>query len=412
MEMSRANISPLRFLIKSAGNWSDNPFNPFSYTATGRSLSAAYELAERVTRHYPKPEFNIKYTEIAGDEVEIHQETVRRTPFCSLVHFKKNSPAQQPQLLIVAPMSGHYATLLRGTVQGLLPFFDVYITEWVNAREIPLSAGKFDLDDFINECIASLETLGRNTHVMAVCQPAVPVLAAVSIMAAESNPATPRSMILIGGPIDARKSPTQVNNFASRRSMNWFESNVITRVPINYPGFMRPVYPGFIQLAGFMAMNMQRHIGEHMKLFSHLIVGDGESADAHRRFYNEYLAVMDLPAEFYLQTIETVFKDFALPQGTMVSRGRPVNPSAITDTALMVIEGELDDISGVGQTLAALSLCNNIPDAQKCYHLQAKVGHYGLFNGKRFREQIVPAIQHFTATADNVSHPITQHASL
>lgn len=399
IEMSRANLSPMRFLIKSASNWTGSPFNPFAYTKASRSFSATYELADRITRHYPKPAFGIESTVLHGQTEEVSEEIIWQKPFCNLLHFKKNGSENQPKLLIVAPMSGHHATLLRGTVIDTLPFFDVYITDWLSARDVPLSVGKFDLDDFINYTIDIMEFLGKDVNVMAVCQPAVPVLAAVAIMSSEHNPATPASMILIGGPIDTRESPTEVNNFAQRRSMNWFESNVITRVPANYPGFMRPVYPGFIQLAGFMAMNMQRHVGEHMKLFTHLVVGDGESAEAHRKFYNEYLAVMDLPAEFYLQTIQTVFKNHALPKGTMVSRGRPIALNSISKTALMVIEGELDDISGVGQTKASLHLCTQIPDAKKHYHLQEKVGHYGLFNGRRFREQIVPAILHFVENA-------------
>lgn len=400
LEMGRLHLSPMRFMIKSAGRLTGSPFNPLSYTTVGRSIAAMYELAERVTRHYPKPEFGIHHLRIENKQIPIIPEVVQTDPFCHLLHFKKEGlKHKQPQLLIVAPMSGHYATLLRRTVEDMLPHFDVYITDWINAREVPLSAGHFNLDSFIGYVTKYMEYLGRETHVMAVCQPAVPVLAAISLMSAEGNPATPQSMILIGGPIDSRKSPTDVNDFASRRSMNWFESHVITRVPINYPGFMRPVYPGFIQLAGFMAMNMQRHVGEHMKLFTHLVVGDGESADAHRKFYNEYLSVMDMPAEFYLQTIQTVFKDHSLPQGTMVSQGHRINPSLITRTALMVIEGELDDISGVGQTKAAFDLCNHLPEEKKHYHLQAGVGHYGLFNGRRFREHIVPAIVEFTAKA-------------
>lgn len=405
LEINRAHLSPMRFMIKSLSAWNGSQFNPFSQMPSVRSFAAAYELTDRITRHYPKPAFGIESVQINGKEKEVIEETIWQKPFCNLLHFRKPGVKAQPKLLIVAPMSGHHATLLRGTVQDTLPFFDVYITDWLNARDIALSEGKFDMDDFINYTIEMIEELGENVHVMAVCQPVVPVLAAVSIMSSEKNPAVPSSMVLIGGPIDARQNPTEVNNFALRRSMHWFESNVVTRIPINYQGFMRPVYPGFIQLAGFMAMNMQRHVGEHMKLFSHLVVGDGESAEAHRKFYNEYLAVMDLPAEFYLQTIETVFKSHALPQGTMVSLGRPVNPSSITKTNLMVIEGELDDISGIGQTKAAIHLCSNIPAERKHYHLQEGVGHYGTFNGRRFREHIVPAISTFIK---NTSKPTSQ----
>ncbi len=412
IEMGRAQLSPMRMMLKSAGEWTDSPFNPFSHTAAARSFAATYELADRMTRHYPKPVFDIQTIMVEGKEVAVSEESLWSKPLCNLLHFRKEGVKPQPKLLIVAPMSGHYSTLLRGTVANTLPFFDVYITDWVNARDVPLSVGKFDLDDFINYTIDIMEYLGEGVNVMAVCQPAVPVLAATAIMSAIHHPATPASMILIGGPIDTRESPTEVNNFAARRSMNWFESNVITRVPMNYAGFMRPVYPGFIQLAGFMAMNMQRHVGEHMKLFTHLVVGDGESAEAHRKFYNEYLAVMDLPAEFYLQTIQTVFKSHALPRGMMYSEGRHIDLAAISNTALMVIEGELDDISGVGQTKAALHLCHNIPTEKKHYHLQEHVGHYGIFNGRRFREHIVPAIARFVTDTSSKAARKTRVAAL
>ena len=397
MELGKAQFAPIRTAIDAAHKWHNNPMNLLSYHPAWRSIRAGYELAERMTRPYPKPDFGIHHTKVEGKEYDVHQRTVITKPFCRLLHFEKMGYREKlPKLLIVAPMSGHHATLLRGTVEDTLPHFDVYITDWIDARDVPVSAGSFDLDDFINYTIRFMEHLRGQAHVMAVCQPAVPVLAAVSIMSAENNPNVPLSMTLIGGPIDTRQSPTEVNMFADKRSMNWFETHVITRISANYPGFMRPVYPGFIQLAGFMAMNMKRHVGEHVKLFQHLVVGDGESADAHRKFYNEYLAVMDLPAEFYLQTIKTVFKEYALPQGKMVSRGRVVDPSKITKTAIFALEGELDDISGVGQTKAAIKLCKNLPDSHKLYHLQESVGHFGLFNGRRFREFIVPMIVKFT----------------
>jgi poly(3-hydroxybutyrate) depolymerase len=297
----------------------------------------------------------------------------------------------------VAPLSGHYATLLRGTVEALLPHFEIYITDWADGREVPTQLGGFDLDDYIDYLIEFMEFLGPEIHTMAVCQPAVPLLAAVAIMADSTPAAAPASMTLIGGPVDTRKNPTEVNKLATKRSLEWFKSHVITRVPFNYPGFLRPVYPGFLQLSGFMTMNLDRHIGEHVKLFQHLVNGDGESAEAHKKFYNEYLSVLDLPAEFYLQTIEVVFQQHALPKGEWVSRGRHIDPSKITRTALLTLEGELDDISGVGQTQAAQTLCSGLKPTQKKHHLQPAVGHYGIFNGRKFRDLIVPIIKDFAA---------------
>lgn len=394
IELIRANIIPYRTFVKETRKWNLNPLNPISYLSLSRSVNAYLELSERITRLYPKPEFGIKEVRINNKNVKVTQNVILQKTFCDLVHFKKQGNFNQPKMIIVAPMSGHYSTLCRGTVQDALKEFDVYITDWKNVRDIPLSAGSFDMDDFIDYCIDFFIKL-PNSHVMAVCQPSVPVTAAVAIMSEEGSSALPKSMTLIGGPIDTRKSPTSVNSYADRREMNWFEKNVITRVPINYKGFMRTVYPGFIQLAGFMAMNIQRHVGEHMKLFSHLIKGDGESSDAHKKFYDEYLAVMDLPAEFYLQTIEIVFKEHSLPEGKLVSNGRDVNLANIKKTALFTIEGELDDITGKGQTEAAIKLCKNIPDKNKRHLFQNGVGHYGLFNGSKFRKLILPNIKDF-----------------
>jgi poly(3-hydroxybutyrate) depolymerase len=395
IEMVRAGFLPMRSLIQAGQNMSSNPMNVLSHSQIGRSVSATCELIERITRNYEKPRFGIHSTIMNGTTVLVEQETVLQKSFCDLVHFRKDIAEKQPVLLIVAPMSGHHATLLRSTVQDTLPFFDVYITDWVNARDIPLSLGSFDCDDFIDYVIDFTRHIGPGSSVMAVCQPTVPVLAAVSIMADAGDPATPINMILIGGPVDARISPTEVDSFAAHRQINWFEKHMITRVPLNYPGAMRAVYPGFIQLTGFMAMNLKRHIGEHLKLYQHLVQGDGESAEYHRRFYNEYLAVMDIPAEFYIQTVQWVFKDFALPSGTMISRNRPVNPNAIEKCGLLILEGELDDISGVGQTKAAIDLCTHIPKSKKHYHLQKGVGHYGIFSGSKFRQHIVPVIRDF-----------------
>lgn len=405
IEASRHTMQPFRYLVRTGKAITEHPMNPMIEFPMGRTLNASLEIMERLTRQYHKPEFGIHHITMGDKDVHIRQKTLMSKPFCRLLHFEKDFHRQkkkvkQPKLLIVAPLSGHFSTLLRGTVKDTLPHFDVYITDWINASEIPQSEGTFDLDDHINYCIEFMEHLGPDVHVMAVCQPTVPVLAAISIMAANHSKSQPKSMILIGGPIDARKNPTEVNKYADNRHMNWFETQVITRVPMNYPGAWRLVYPGFIQLAGFMSMNMQRHVGEHMKLFQHLVIGDGESAQAHRTFYNEYLSVMDIPAEFYLQTIETVFKEYSLPKGTMVSRGRAVHPADIKKTALLVIEGELDDISGIGQTKAAIDLCKNIPKSKKTYHLQKGVGHYGTFNGRRFREQIVPFMEKFIKKYD------------
>jgi poly(3-hydroxybutyrate) depolymerase len=395
VELMRANMVPLRSTLKIIKDVNAHPANPVSYMYLSRAINASLELTERITRQYNKPVFGINHVMIGNKRVEVKQKTIMKKTFCDLLHFEKEWHQKQPKMLIVAPLSGHHATLCRGTVEGLLPHFDVYITDWKNARDVPLKEGGFDLDDFIDYCIEFFTFLKENLHVLAVCQPAVPVTAAVAIMSNENKKYLPKSMTLIGGPIDTRRSPTQVNSYAEHRALYWFENNVITRVPINYAGYMRSVYPGFIQLSGFMAMNMQRHLGAHMKLFQHLVAGDGDGSHAHKKFYDEYLAVMDLPAEFYLQTIQTVFKDHALPKGELVSRERWVNLSDITDTALLAIEGELDDITGQGQTKASIDLCNNIPKTKKHYHFQKGVGHYGLFNGSKFRSMLVPVIKNF-----------------
>lgn len=375
-----------------------NPLSPLSYTEYGRQMAAASELVERVTKKYPKPEFGIKHVKVGDKTVDVKQEMVFEKPFCKLQHFARQDKRKDEKLLIVAPMSGHHATLLRGTVQALIPHHDVYITDWIDGREVPLSAGKFDLNEYIDYVIDMLEFLGPGTHTMAVCQPSVPLYAAVALMSEKNHPCTPKTMTLMGGPVDTRKAPTEVNRLAKERSIHWFESNVITRVPFNYPGFMRRVYPGFLQLTGFMTMNLDRHIDAHINLFKHLVEGDGESAAAHRKFYNEYLSVADLPAEFYLQTIVEVFKKHALPKGELIHHGELVKPEAITKTAILAIEGELDDISGVGQTKAALSISSGLSKSRKKYHLQKNVGHYGIFNGRRYREHVRPVITDWIKT--------------
>lgn len=397
-EMNHAALQPYRAYADTVRLFYRNPLNPFSRTPWGRSVAATAELFERATRRYGKPEFGITATEVDGKTVPVREHIAWARPFCDLLHFERGaSTAGQParKLLIVAPMSGHYATLLRGTVEAMLPHADVYITDWTDARMVPLAEGRFDLDDYIDYVIDMLHTLGPDTHVMAVCQPSVPVLAAVALMEARNDPLAPASMILMGGPIDTRNSPTAVNRLAMEKDLDWFRDNVIMQVPWPNPGFMREVYPGFLQLSGFMSMNLDRHVTAHKDFFHHLVQNDGDSAEKHRDFYDEYLAVMDLTAEFYLQTVETVFIEHALPKGEMMHRDEPVEPSAIRTVALMTIEGENDDISGLGQTEAAHRLCVNIPGDKRVHHMQPKVGHYGVFNGSRFRAEIVPKIVDF-----------------
>jgi poly(3-hydroxybutyrate) depolymerase len=356
-------------------------------------------LFERSTRRYHRPEWGIDSTTVGAEKIPVTIKSVWQRPFCRLLHFERafaRPPRRpQPKLLIVAPMSGHYPTLLRGTVETFLPNHDVYITEWLDARMVPHAEGRFDLDTYIDYIVSILHALDGDVHVIAVCQPSVPVMAAVALMEADNDPDVPRSMVLMGGPIDTRINPNEVNKLAERRGVNWFRNHVITKVPFPHPGVMRDVYPGFLQLHGFMSMNLDRHIEAHHNLFLHLVKGDGDSAQKHREFYDEYLAVMDLAAEFYLQTVDTVFIRHALPKGQMTHRGRPIDPAAIHRVALMTVEGENDDISSVGQTEAAHTLCVNIPDEHKVHYVQPAVGHYGVFNGSRFRAEIAPRIADF-----------------
>ena len=391
---------PMRLFVQAGQRLFSHPALPFSYTGMGRTAAAVCEMVERGTRRYGKPVFGFEFTTIDGDEIAVAEETVLEKPFCQLKHFRRSTKKKDPRLLIVAPLSGHHATLLRGTVEALLPAHDVYITDWISADDVPASMGSFDLDDYIDYVIEFLRHIGPGAHVMAVCQPSVPVLAAVSIMSAAKDPAVPASMTMMGGPIDTRENPTKVNDVATNRPFEWFERTVITSVPPGHRGAGRRVYPGFLQLSGFMSMNIDRHVGAQMHMFRHLIQGDGESAASHRRFYDEYLSVMDLPAEFYLQTIETVFQEHALPRGTMTSRNRKVEPAKITKTALLTIEGELDDISGLGQTRAAHDLCTGIPAARHRHYEAKGVGHYGIFNGRRWREDIMPRVRDFIRASD------------
>jgi poly(3-hydroxybutyrate) depolymerase len=403
-EMAFAALAPARAMSDASRFVFGNPFNPLSNTPLGKNIAASAELFERMTRRYGKPAFGFKETIVAGQICPIIEQVVWERPFCRLLRFERqNLPpaaASQSRLLLVAPMSGHYATLLRGTVEAFLPTHDVYITDWVDSRMVPMAIGMFDLDDYIDYLREMLAAIGSAVHTIGVCQPAVPLIAAVALMEAEGDPATPASMTLMGGPIDTRRSPTAVNLLAEERGVEWFRRNCLHNVPFPYPGFGRLVYPGFLQLSGFMAMNLDRHVNAHFDMFNHLVRGDGDSAEKQREFYDEYLAVMDLTAEYYMQTIETVFVRHALPKGEMKHRGQPIDLSAIRTCALMTVEGENDDISGVGQTQAAHDLCPNIPQDLKLHYLQKDVGHYGVFNGSRFRSQIAPRIAEFQAITD------------
>jgi len=397
-EMNHAAMVPLRAGADMMRQACNNPFNPLSSTAFGRSLDAGFEVFERLTRRYGKPEFGLSETVIGGSSVAVTQEIVWSRPFCNLIHFARAAETKDrpdPKVLLVAPMSGHYATLLRGTVEALLPSADIYITDWIDARMVPVTDGKFDLDDYISYVTEMLQHIGEGAHVVAVCQPSVPVLAAVSLMEAEQDRFAPASMTLMGGPIDTRINPTAVNGLAKAKPIEWFRDNVIMDVPWPQPAFGRSVYPGFLQLSGFMSMNLDKHMTAHKDFYLNLVKNDGDSAEKHRDFYDEYLAVMDLTAEFYLQTVETVFIEHALPKGTMMHRSRAVDPSAIRNVALFTVEGENDDISGVGQTKAAHDICRNIPKDKRAHYMQPDVGHYGVFNGSRFRKEIVPRMLAF-----------------
>jgi poly(3-hydroxybutyrate) depolymerase len=397
-ELNHAALQPYRAFADAVHLFYTHPLNPFARTTFGRSVAGAAELFERTTRRYGKPAFGLAETKVDFRPVPVQEKVVWSKPFCDLIHFERDLPAGRrpdPKMLIVAPMSGHYATLLRGTVEAFLPKAEVYITDWADARTVPLADGRFDLDDYIDYVIEMLHHLGPDTHVVAVCQPSVPVLAAVAVMEKRGDANAPSTMTLMGGPIDTRRNPTAVNVLAQEKGIDWFRDNVIMQVPWPHPGFGRDVYPGFLQLSGFMSMNLDRHIIAHKDFFLHLVKNDGEPAEKHREFYDEYLAVMDLTAEFYLQTVDTVFVRHAMPKGQMRHRGDPVDLSAIRNVALLTVEGENDDISGVGQTQAAHDLCVNIPETRRAHYLQPAVGHYGVFNGSRFRSEIAPRISDF-----------------
>ena len=398
-ELQRQLAEPVRLWANALGQAYTSPYNPLSDTWFGKSMAAGAEIVSRLTQNYGKPAFGLKTTNVDGVEVAVNEEILLRKPFCQLLHFHRDTAKRSPKVLLVAPMSGHYATLLRGTVEALLPDHDVHVTDWGDAREVPLSAGNFDLDDYIDYVMEFCRYLGPDVHIIAVCQPSVPVLAAAALMAQAKDPRQPKSLTLMGGPIDTRVSPTVPNDLAMRNSMMWFRQNVISTVPFGHPGAMRRVYPGFLQLTSFISMNFDRHVNSHMRQFEHLVRGDDDPAEGHRKFYDEYLAVMDLTAEFYLQTIQIVFKEHQLPRGVWVSRGRKSDPGAI-ETALMTVEGEFDDISGLGQTKAAHALTPNIPGARRTHWEQPRVGHYGIFNGGKWREQIMPRVRTFIREND------------
>ncbi|KAA5804085.1 polyhydroxyalkanoate depolymerase [Alkalicaulis satelles] len=409
LEMSRAAMLPWRAAANVTRRTLRNPLNPAGETLAGRAMAASADLFESLTRQYGKPAWALEPLEVNGQTIPVEIETVWKKPFCALTRFARDEAAlaaargikpaeiKDPKVLLVAPLSGHYATLLRGTVEAFIPDADVYITDWADARMVSLSEGRFDLDDYVAYVREMISAIGAGVHVVAVCQPGPPTLAACALMAEDDDPLRPASMTFMGSPIDARKSPTVPNKLAEERPYAWFRDNLIQTVPVLYPGALRRVYPGFLQLTGFINMNYERHVDAHYRFFQQLVDGDGDSADKHRAFYDEYLAVMDLTEEFYLQTIRDVFQEHKLARGTMTVKGRPVRPEAITDIALMTVEGENDDISGIGQTQAAHTLCANLPAALRLDHVQPEVGHYGVFNGRRFREQIAPKMKAFMA---------------
>ncbi len=401
-EMNRALLNPLIQWAEASSKLFSNPVSPLAHTPFAQRIAAGYELIYRLGKDYEKPEFEITSTLINGKTtVPIVEEVAEKRAFCRLLHFKKNltakefSALKQPTVLLVAPLSGHHSTLLRETVRELLPNHDVYITDWTDARMVPLSEGAFHLHDYIYYVQDFIRKLGPDLHVISVCQPTVPVLAAISLMATVDDPKLPKTMTMMGGPIDPRKSPTQVNDLANNKPYSWFENTVIYSVPPSYPGYGRKVYPGFLQHAGFVAMNPRRHAQSHWDFYMHLREGDSASAEEHRKFYDEYNAVLDMPAEYYLETIKTVFQDCSLPLGTWEVEGKLVRPQDIKTVALFTIEGELDDISGSGQTQAAQELCSQIPKSKKQHFTAPKCGHYGIFAGRRWREAICPKIGEF-----------------
>jgi poly(3-hydroxybutyrate) depolymerase len=407
-ETQRAMMSPFSEFASAAAKLYNHPLSPFAHTPMAQRVSAGLDLVHRLAKEYEKPEFGITSATVDGVEVAVQQQVAVSRPFCRLLRFKRftDDPRAlslmktQPTVLVVAPLSGHHATLLRDTVRSLLHHHKVYITDWTDARMVPLSDGAFHLDDYVGYVQDFIRHIGPSVHVISVCQPTVPVLAAVSLLASAGE-FTPRTMTMMGGPIDARKSPTAVNNLAMNKSFEWFDNNVIYRVPPNYPGSGRRVYPGFLQHTGFVAMNPDRHLSSHYDYFLDLVRGDEESAESHRQFYDEYNAVLDMPAEYYLDTIRTVFQDFALVNGTWEVHGRPVRPQDIRSTALLTVEGELDDISGAGQTRAAHGLCTGVDPAHQFHYDVEGAGHYGIFSGRRWRDMVYPRVRDFIGRYDD-----------
>lgn len=399
-ELQRAWLAGASAFAAASAEWLGNPANPLGYLGGGPMFAAALDVFAHAAAPRGKPEFGLHQTVIDGRQVSVVEEIVHRKPFGQLKRFVREGVENSPRLLIVAPMSGHFATLLRGTVERMLPGHDVYITDWRDARAVPVSDGRFDLDDYIDYVIEFLEVIGPGAHVLAVCQPSVPVYAAVTAMSAEDHPCLPRTLTMMGGPVDTRRAPTSVNQLAMERPFAWFEQNVIARVPRGYPGAGREVYPGFLQLSGFMAMNLGNHLMSHWEMFKHLVDGDGESADATKSFYDEYRSVCDMTAEFYLQTIDQVFQRHLLPKGEFMHRGKRIDPAAITKVGLLAIEGERDDISGIGQTKAALDIATKLPAKLKNYYVAEGVGHYGIFNGGKWRTKIAPVVEKWIAKHD------------
>jgi poly(3-hydroxybutyrate) depolymerase len=407
-ESAYRTAAPLRVAAELARDFWRSPFNPAAASGFGRTLSASADVTANLTRRYFKPAWDIDEVVVNGRSVAVRRETVWRSPWVKLRRFSRDpeglaeagASPDTPAVLVVAPLSGHHATLLRGTVRAFLADHDVYVTDWVNARDVPIFEGRFDLHDYIDTLIDVLGEIGRRAHVVAVCQPGPPALAAAAIMAENGDPLRPASLTLMGSPIDARLAPTVTNKLAEERPFTWFKSHMIYTVPPPYGGALRRVYPGFVQLYSFMSMNAEAHQNAHWRYFADLVKGDGDSADKHREFYDEYLSVLDLSEEFYLQTVDEVFQRHLLPKGEMVHRGRRIDPAAMTDIGLMTVEGERDDISGVGQTQAAHGLCVNTPDAWRELYVQPEVGHYGVFNGRRFVDEIYPRVRNFIARRD------------
>jgi poly(3-hydroxybutyrate) depolymerase len=396
-EMQRSLLAGASTLANIGAGWMNNPVNPFAYSQMGPIVASALDVFAHASAPRGKPEFGIETVIVEGRTVPVHEEIVLRKPFGQLKHFRKEGVEAGPRVLMIAPMSGHYATLLRGTVERMLPGHDVYITDWRDAKQVPLEGGRFDLDDYIDYLIAFMAHIGPGAHMLAVCQPSVPAYAAAALMSADKDPCRPKTLTMMGGPIDTRKAPTEVNIVATQRPYAWFEHNVIATIPYLYPGAGRQVYPGFLQLAGFMAMNLGDHLTSHWEMFKHLVQGDGESAEASKDFYDEYRSVCDMTAEFYLQTVDVVFQRHLLPKGALTHRGRRVDPAAIRDIALLAIEGERDDISGIGQTRAALDIATGLPAKMKRYHLAKGVGHYGIFHGGKWRDRIAPVVEEWIA---------------